>query len=329
MPRPLSAEDAEAEARRGAGRVRGLQRPSAANLRLLVLGVLSVSAAAPLIKAISAPALVIAFWRLAFASLAVLPFALARHRSEIRRMTRSEARFAMVAGLFLGAHFAFFISSLTLTSVASAVSIVTIQPAWAALFARTQGEQIPAVAWGGIGLSLLGVLVLSGLDLTVSGEALLGDALALLGGLLGAAYRIVGAEVRQTVSTTAYTSVCYPTAAVVSLIVCGVAGEPVVGYDAITWLGLVVLAVLAQLLGHSVLSRALKTTSATMVSLALMFEVAGAVVLAWIFLGESPPVVAIPGLSLLVTGVMLVVHEADDQAAVPRAPVADRYCGDG
>lgn len=286
------------------------------------MGVLGLSTAAPLIKAIAAPALTIAFWRLAFASVAVLPYAFARHRLEVRSMTRSEARLAILAGLFLGAHFAFFISSLTLTSVASAVAIVSLQPAWAALFARARGERIPAVASAGIALSLVGVVILSGLDLTVSGRALVGDGLALGGGVFAAAYRIVGAEVRQTQSTTAYTAVCYPTAAAVILLVCAASQQPLIGFQLDTWLRLVALAVLAQLLGHSVFSRTLKTTSPTMVSVALMFEVLGAAVLAWIFLAEAPPLAAVPAASLLLAGVMLVVRETGGPVAVAGVPGA-------
>lgn len=281
-----------------------------------MLGVAGVSTAAPLIKVIAAPSLVIAFWRLAFASIVTLPFALALHRREIKSMTRRELGLATLAGIFLGAHFAFFISSLGLTSVASAVAIVTMQPIWATLFALVRGERIPALAWAGMAMSFVGVLVLSGVDLSVTSTAVIGNGLALVGGMLAAAHRIVGAQVRRTLSTTAYTSICYPTGAAVSLLVCGASRQPLIGYAGSTWIGFFMLAVLAQLLGHSVFSHVLKATSPTIVSLALMFEVVGASLLAWMLLGEVPPPRAIPAVVLLVAGVMLVVRQGGRQVAV-------------
>ena len=72
---------------------------------------------------------------------------------------------------------------------------------WAALIARQRGEHIHRQTWIGIGLALAGTLVLTGVDLSISGRALFGDLLALVGGMLAAAYVTVGGEVRQRVST--------------------------------------------------------------------------------------------------------------------------------
>ena len=98
-----------------------------------------------------------------------------------------------------------------------------------------------------------------------------------------------GADVRRTVSTTAYTAVCYPVAAVVLLIVCVASGQRLGGYTGSTWLRLAALALLAQILGHSVFNLVLRTVSPTIVSVALLFEIVGAAVLAAIFLNQDPP----------------------------------------
>jgi drug/metabolite transporter (DMT)-like permease len=297
-----------------------LTAPARETTILLALGVAGVSTAAPLIKTISAPPLAVAFWRLAIASCLVLVFALLRRRAELASFERHELRMAGLAGVFLAAHFATFIWSLSLTTVASAVVLVVMQPVWAALFARWRGETIPRTAWTGVALCLLGVVLLSGVDLDVSRDALLGDALALLGGILAAGYRILGAEVRQTRSTTAYTCVCYPVAAALSLIACLVARQPLGGYATDTWLRFGALALLAQLLGHSVFSQALKTTSPTMVSLALTFEVLGATALAAVFLGETPPLSALPATASMLLGVVTVVSSGQRHPSVTGMP---------
>ena len=301
-----------------------LRRPSPGSTLLLVVGVLGTSTAAPLIKAAAAPSLAIAFWRMAMASGVVVPFAVGRAgpRAELRMGPRP-ARLSVLAGVLLAGHFACFIPAVSLTTVASAVALVAMQPAWAALILRARGERMAGQAWLGVGLAIFGAFLLSGVDVTVSGRALLGDVLALVGGALAASYRVVGAEVRRTVSTTAYTAVCYPISAVVLLAVCVASGSALGGYPGSTWLRLAALALLAQLLGHSVFNLVLKTVSPTIVSVALLFEIVGAAVLAAIFLGQSPPAAAIPAAAVIALGTFLVIRSSEKEPAVSGAPPMD------
>jgi len=301
-----------------------LRRPAAGSTLLMVVGVLGTSTAAPLIKAAVAPSLAIAFWRMAMASGVVVPVAvgLSGTRRELR-MGRRSGRLSVLAGVLLAGHFACFIPAVSLTTVASAVALVAMQPAWAALILRVRGERMAGQAWLGVGLAICGALLLSGVDVTVSGRALFGDVLALVGGALAASYRVVGAEVRRTVSTTAYTAVCYPVAALALLAVCLVSGQALGGYAGSTWLRLAALAVLAQLLGHSVFNLVLKTVSPTIVSVALLFEIVGAALLAAVFLGQRPPAAAVPAAAVIALGTFLVIRSSDKAPAVSGAPPVD------
>ncbi len=96
-------------------------------------------------------------------------------------------------------------------------------------------ERVARGAWLGIGLALLGALVLTGVDLSLSARALFGDALALTGGVLAAAYVTVGSDARRTMSTTVYTALCYPAAAAGLLAGCLVGGQNLTHYSAHTW----------------------------------------------------------------------------------------------
>ena len=55
------------------------------------------------------------------------------------------------SGLLLGAHFAAWVPSLRLTTVASSTALVATQPVWAALIAARRGVLIPRPAWSGSG----------------------------------------------------------------------------------------------------------------------------------------------------------------------------------
>jgi drug/metabolite transporter (DMT)-like permease len=281
-----------------------------------------VSTSAPLIREAAAPALAIAFWRNALALVAILPFAATRHRVEVQRLTGRERRLAVTAGFFLAAHFATWVPSLSYTTVASSVALVATQPVWAAVLARARGEDVSPRAWTGIALAVTGTVVLSGVDFHVSSRALLGDALALAGGIFAAAYVTVGADVRRTVSTTVYTSLCYSTAAIALMLLCLAGGKPLTGYSGTTWLCLIGMAVGPQLLGHTLVNRVLRTISPTQVSVAILFEIVGASVLAWMFFDESPPVGAYPAAAMIGVGVVLVLR-AGRTPAVPGMAAID------
>ena len=299
--------------------VPAVARPVRGDALLLVVALTAVSTSGPLIAATAVPALAIAFWRNAMASGLLLPVVLLRFRDELRGLDRRELRLAALAGLMLALHFATWTPALTYTSVASATALVSTQPVWAALISAARGAPVGRAVWAGIGVAVSGALLLTGVDLTLSGRALLGDLLAVAGGLFAALYMTVGSEVRRSVSTTTYTLLCYSTTAVLLLVTCLVLRQPLTGYDADDWLKLVALTLGAQLLGHSLLNRVLKTVGPTVVSLLILLEIPGAAALAAVFLGQRPPLLAVPAALLLVLGLALVIRAGSPPA--PRVPV--------
>ncbi|MGW3565413.1 DMT family transporter [Streptomyces sp. NPDC000941] len=277
------------------------------DVALLALAVASVSFSAPLVAATAAPALAVAFWRNAMAVGALTPFALLRHRRELRGMGRGGVLLSVGAGALLALHFGAWLPSLHMTSVASSTALVTTTPIWTALLLRLRGQRPSGLVWAGMSVALLGVLLLTGVDLSLSTRALAGDALALVGGIAGAGYVVLGAEVRRTVSTTAYTYVCYGTTSVLLLITCLASGTALGGYSGATWLKLAVLTVTAQLLGHSLINRVVKGLGPSITSTSLLLETPGAALIAALWLGQMPHAVAYPALGVILVGLALVV----------------------
>jgi drug/metabolite transporter (DMT)-like permease len=276
---------------------------------LLAIAITGVSLSAPLIAATAAPALAIAFWRNAMAVGALSPFALLRrhNRGELRRMGRRALLLSVTAGVVLALHFGLWLPSLSMTSVASSTALCTTTPIWTTVFLRLRGHRPPRLVWAGTVLAVAGVVILTGVDMGLSPRALVGDALALGGGIAAAAYVLLGAEVRRTVSTTAYTYVCYSTTAVVLLTVCLASGSALGGYDATTWAKLLALTVAAQLLGHSLLNRVVRGLGPSTTSTAILLETPGAALIAALWLGQTPPVAAYPALAVILAGLALVV----------------------
>ena len=299
--------------------------PPRADLILIALAVAMLSTSGPLIRyAVSsgAPSMSVAMWRNSMACLVIVPLALATRREELRAMLRRDVQLCIAAGLILAVHFATWVPSVGYTSVASATALVATQPVWAALIARAGGERVRRAGWVGILVAVLGAAVLSGVDLTISARSAWGDVLAIAGGITAGAYVAIGGSIRQRVSTTAYTAICYSTAALVLLTICVAGRQPLTGYTAPAWWSIVALTVGAQLFGHTVFNHVLKTTSPTFVSMSILLEVAGSALLAGIFFDEWPPVAAIPAAALIVGGIVMVLR-AGTKSAVARVPVLD------
>jgi drug/metabolite transporter (DMT)-like permease len=296
-------------------------RPALPTVLALVVAVLAVSSSAPLIAFAAAPALAIAFWRNGLATVVLAPITLGPRRAELFGATRRDVLFCVLAGVALAAHFATWMPSVQLGSVATATALVATQPVWQALIATVQGRRPSTTGWVGIGLAVLGAAWATGADVGVSGQAVLADVLALLGAIFAAGYTALGERARVALSTTTYTSICYGTCAAGLLAACLVGGVQMTGYDGRTWVAILALVVGAQLLGHSMFNYALQHTTATTVSVLILLEVPGAALLAWVWLGQEPHRAALPGLAVLLSGVVVVVLGATRAARTVVDPV--------
>src|SRR3954470_5759 len=258
---------------------------------------------APLIAATAAPGLAIAFWRTGAAAVVIGPAALVRREG----FTRRGLLLTVFAGFALAAHFGTFIPSLEYTSVASASALVCSQAVFAGVFGRLLGERLPRRAWAGTAICLAGVLMVTGVDASLDARALGGDVLALGGGVFGGAYIVTGGFARRELSTVAYTSLCYGVCGVLLLVVCLCTGAALGGYATGDWVRIATLTVTGQLLGHSLMNLVLRSISPTIVSLATLFTVPGATLIAAATIGQSPPVETVPAVALLLAGTAIVI----------------------
>jgi drug/metabolite transporter (DMT)-like permease len=292
-------------------------RLSGTHLAMLVAAVLGVSLSGPLMAAAtSVPALAMSFWRSGLGALAIAPRGLTRYRAEVRALPRQAVVRSCFAGVMLACHFAAWTASLKLTSVASATSLVCLQAAWVVVLSRIAGTTTTRRVWLGLLIAFVGVLVVSGVDLTVSARALGGDALAFAGGAFAAVYTIVGGRVRQVASTPTYTMLCYTTSALVLLVASLAFRVQLTGFPLKGWLLILAVTLAAQLLGHSVFNHLLAVMSPTLISMTLLLEVPGAAMLAAVLLGQSPPLPVYGGLVLVCAGLAVVVSSSREHTPV-------------
>ncbi|RYJ07363.1 MAG: EamA/RhaT family transporter, partial [Actinomycetales bacterium] len=122
-------------------------------------------------------------------------------------------------------------------------------------------------------------------------------------------------QVRGVLSTTAYTTACYGTCALVLLVACAAGGVDLGGYETRDWLLIAAVTVCAQLLGHSLINHLLAVMSPLVISLLLLLEVPGAALLAGLWLDQTPAGGVYVGLGLILAGLAVVQVTRADPAA--------------
>jgi drug/metabolite transporter (DMT)-like permease len=292
-------------------------------LLAISFSILAVSTASIFIRfaQVDAPSLVIAAWRLSLAAIILLPLILFRHRNDLAGLTRWEIKLALLSGIFLALHFATWITSLGYTTVASSVVLVSTTPLWVAILSPiTVKEPLTRLILTGMGMALIGGLVVGlsdsctwlGTSLAcpslgdfIREKAFLGDLLAITGAIMGASYIIIGRQLRSTMSLVSYIFVVYGMAAAVLIVIMLGAGNKPFGYQPLTYLWFLLLALIPQLIGHSTFNWSLRYLTAAYVSITLLGEPIGSTILAYFFLRETPTILKIFGAILILIGIYI------------------------
>jgi drug/metabolite transporter (DMT)-like permease len=273
---------------------------------VLFTGILAVSTASILIRLAEAPALIIAAYRLTIASLILAPVAFYQAGSELRRLTRRRIGLGIAAGVFLALHFATWITSLGYTSVASSVVFVATSPLWVGIVSHfVLRERVGQTMAFGIAFAVIGGIIIGFGDLGIGPRELFGDFLALLGALAGSGYFLTGRTLRRDLSLIAYIFLAYSAAAVLLVAFAALAGQSFGGYSPQTYLVLVLLAVVPQIIGHSSFNWALKYLTAVFVTVAALGEPIGATILAYFVLSEVPTLTKLIGGTIILAGIYL------------------------
>jgi drug/metabolite transporter (DMT)-like permease len=291
---------------------------------VLAIGILAVSTASVFIRYAQqlAPSLAIGGFRLLIAAAILAPFAISRNSSEIKEFDRRKWILVILAGSFLAIHFAAWITSLEYTSVASSVVLVTTAPLWVAIFSPIfLKEKITRLTILGIIVALVGSMIVTagnycyfaGTQLSCEGfgglsdnRTIYGDLLALLGAFFSAGYLLVGRRLRKTTNLLTYTFTVYAVAALCMAALMIFRHVTFIGYSPWAYILFFALAVIPQLLGHTSFNYALRYKSSALVSVALLGEPVGTVILAFFLLKETPSPAEIAGGIIILLGIYLV-----------------------
>lgn len=283
----------------------------------LFAGVLAVSFAAVFIRLAEAPPLVIAAYRLTIAAVILIPVAAVRSGSSLKKLSRRDVFLVLLSSVFVALHFGLWITSLSYTSIASAVVLVTCHPVFVAAFSYfLWDERLGKVTTGGIIVALSGVIFINYSGFTFSSEAIIGNSLALAAGFFMGAYLLIGGQLRARIDLLTYLTLIYSAAAIILLIAAASLGYSFIGYSPTTYVMMGLLALVPQLVGHSLLNLAVRLIPVTLVSVAIIGEPIGATILGYFILGEMPTVSEVAGGLLILTGIFMVMGRTPKRLVV-------------
>ena len=274
---------------------------------VLLISIAAVSSASILIRWANAPPLAVASYRMVLSVVLLSPFFLRNNGFEkLRKQSLRQLISLFAVGLVLAIHFASWITSLSLTTVASSVIFVHIDPIFVAIVSHFfLGDRITRRTLAGIIISFIGVTIIAMGDANAGAANLTGDILALIGGIMLGLYILGGRVYRKSLDLTTYVTPVYSSAAVVLVAMSLFTGTPLYGFDARTYDFFFLIALIPMIFGHTLYNWALRYISAPIVSLSLLGEPVGASILALLLLGEVPSDFTVVGGVVTLAGILL------------------------
>ena len=268
----------------------------------LAIGMIAISTSAILIRFSNSDPLVIGSYRQSFATLLFVPFLFKDRANELLTIPRSKIIEMAIAGILLGGHFGFFISSVKATSIAASVLLGTCHVVYVAIIGwLILGERLNQRAIYGMIIALFGIIVLFWGDLVEDPGNFRGNILAFISGILAGLYYLGGRRLRKEISLPMYALVVYFFSALTMWSVVIVQDLQYQSLPVMEIQLFILMALIPTLLGHTAQNWALAYLPAYVVSISLLAEPVGSGMLAWFVFDELPSLgVFIGGLTVLV-----------------------------
>jgi drug/metabolite transporter (DMT)-like permease len=242
------------------------------------------------------------------AAFVITPIYMVSYRSVYQKVPSRDLLLMLLSALLLAVHFGLWITSLEYTSIASSVVLATSHPIFIAILSYfLWKERLSIKVILGIILALIGVIVINWGGFILSSTAFIGNILALSSAIAIGIHLMIGRQLRERVRLMQYLTTVYGGAALILVIAVLITGYSLIGYSANTYLMLMLLALIPQFVGHSLLNQAVRLMSVTIVATAIVGEPIGAIIWGYLILGEGITTVEIVGSLLTLGGISAVV----------------------
>lgn len=210
------------------------------------------------------------------------------------------------AGFFFAGDLAVWHWSILLTSVANTTLLANLAPIFVTAVTWLIFRESPQRLFlAGLAAAISGTLLLIGANFGGSGDALLGDALGVVTAMFYAAYQLSVSRLRANVPTASIMAISSTVMAILLLPIAWASGEQLLPLTDAGWLKLIGIALLAQVIGQSLIAWAMAHLTATFSSVGLLLQPVMATLFAWILLGETVGPLQFAGGALVLAGIAL------------------------
>ena len=274
---------------------------------LLSVALFAVSSSAWVVRILpDTSAITLAFWRMFLASAMVFAISYKNILSFVPNKKM------LLAGFFLGAHFALFFRSVQLTSIAEAALLGTTAPIFTEIYGFVFKKRSPRpMVLLGLLFAFCGAATLVSQG-SFSETGTLGNALAVLCSIAMAFVLIVGKDIRKSFGVFEYTRWLFFFAACTVFTISLFVGVSVfsISLQEIPWFFF--LALVPTMIGHNIFYYLIKTLNATTVAAVPLGEPIVSSLGALAFFGEPIGFAVFLGGGITLFGVFLVVRFGDD-----------------
>ena len=274
---------------------------------LLSVALFAVSSSAWVVRILpDTSAITLAFWRMFLASAMVFAISYKNISSFVPNKKM------LLAGFFLGIHFALFFRSVQLTSIAEAALLGTTAPIFTEIygFVFKKRSPLPMVLLG-LFFAFFGAAVLVSQG-SFSDTGTLGNILAVLCSVAMAFVLIVGKNIRKSFGVFEYTRWLFFFAACTLFVISLFAGVSVFSVSSKELPWFFFLALVPTMIGHNIFYYLIKTLNATTVAAVPLGEPVVSSLGALAFFGEPIGFSVFLGGGITLFGVFLVVRFGDD-----------------
>jgi drug/metabolite transporter (DMT)-like permease len=279
----------------------------------LLAGILALSFSSLFVRWANAPGPVTAFYRMALASILLLPFYLKQPASD-RKSGWKWYYFPLLGGLFTALDHATWSIGITSTRIANATLLNNMAPLWVALIALIfWKEKLTGKFWIGLALTLTGAIIVLGNDLLLHPTLSGGDFISMASSLFYAGYFLVTQRSREKLSTFTYIWMVDVAAAVFLLGINLVWGQPLWGFDNLTYLAFFGSALISQVVGYFSVGYALGHLPASVVSPTMIAQPVLTAILAIPLAGESIMLSQVLGGLAVLGGIYIINTRANQQ----------------
>jgi drug/metabolite transporter (DMT)-like permease len=267
----------------------------------LIIGIICISFSPIFVKLAVAPPITSAFYRILLAWLVLAPYCVYKNKLKIGRQ---ELFIAVLGGVVFGADIAVWNLSLMKISATISTLVANLAPLWVGLLSfLILRKKSGVLFWVGTWIAIFGMVILVGYRNVLHLQFNMGLVLALIASLFYAIYILITKGILRKISTLTFMFYNMLGACVFLLSICGFQHNDLIHFSTPTWLYLLGMGLVCQLVGWITINYSLNYLEATKVSIALLSQTVLAAFWAMLLLNEKLEFKEVAGSVIVLAGI--------------------------